>query len=863
MTRKTGREIAFILVPVLYGLIAILVAMLVCWSGQYPMGSDTMTHIYRGNFMFEALKGKNIFPIYDAGWYNGVEIIKYCPLLPMYILAACQAIAGGNPLDGYLVFVGILFFAGALVWFLIGVKRNRVLMGTVMGLVWFFMPNNLYMLFMEGNLSRCICLVIIPLLVSLILDYISNDNQKGLFKILFTYVFLFLCDTDYAIMFAIAMLIFGVVYAILNHKWNKILLVWLTMLIAFMVSGIFSVTYLIATKDASNVEVMGKYFQSILKTINPLERYKTLNEYYYFGLSILLLSMLGIIGNKRNNISGFIFAILILVLTASSFEPVMKILPGRDYLLMGQYISIALAFVLCSFINWDSLKKYIQLIVCVVLILDIIPSMNLVYGVRSGIPVEERFEEQYETTMIKKAKEITKQRLAFLDGGELEAMGSYLASNYEFDTKLAFGSDYRSAATDENITQLNKALNGGFYNYLFDRCKELGNDTVLIKLSQINAVDAPVTMLDASANACGYQLAGENEFYRLYHMEVEGNWGTIAKYEGIGIGSGASDISLVYPNVKEVTSNNLEDFTYEELVQYKVIYLSGFTYNERSTAEELIIKLSNAGVRIVILADGIPEDRNSKKQDFLDLSCNDIVFSNGYPLLDTKLGILDCDYFPQGFEEWNTVYVNGLDKVWGTVKENELDLAFYGTVKNDNIIVVGLNLTYYYSLIRDEGIGKLLSDITGMGESNIPDRNVVPLNVEYSYDGINIKSEYDDVNTSLAGHKIFKTSSDIYIENNLLYVNKGDTAIKMNYSSFYIGAVISLIGIACGIILFVNLHKKNKTLINQDEQQTQGSDEDEDKSGEGDVSETDKSLQSAGDDAGKEEDEASRGNETE
>ena len=64
--------------------------------------------------------------------------------------------------------------------------------------------------------------------------------------------------------------------------------------------------------------------------------------------------------------------------------------------------------------------------------------------------------------------------------------------------------------------------------------------------------------------------------------------------------------------------------------------------------------------------------------------------------------------FPQGHTTWNTVYLDGLDTVWGTFYDNGLNLDFYGTVKNDNIIMTGLNLTYFYSLTDDVSVDSCL-----------------------------------------------------------------------------------------------------------------------------------------------------------
>lgn len=827
MTKKTGHETAYILVPILYGLLAVAVAMLVCWSGQYPFGSDTMTHIYRGDMVYNAIKDGNIFPLYDPMWYNGVEVLGWCAPIPLYFTAFCQAAAGGSPIDGYLIFVGLIFFAGAISWMFIGIRKNRMLMCSFIGILWFFMPHNLYVLFFEGNLARALCVVILPLFISYIYDYISEGRLGSLVKLMIMYALMVLCDFEYVVMVTISIFIFSVVYGIICRKWKRQLEAFVGMAASFMVTGIWSVSHIMLGSGSGNAETMYRYFQSILKSLNPVERYTGLNRFYYFGLAVFLLAVFGILFSKKKSMPGFWTAIIILVGTTSSAYAVLSVIPGDSSLIMCQYISIALCPALYSFVMWNSLKKYMQLIICVLLVLDAVPSLNLVYGNLSGVPVEERFDEQNETTLIMKAKEISQQRIAMFDGSELESMGNYLVTNYENGKAASFGSDWASAVTRTNLAQLNRALSGGFYDYFFDRCLDLGNDTVLIKLSQMDTLASSISKLDVAAENAGYELAGSNEFYRLYHIDMAGNWGTITKYPAVGIGTGASVISLAFPAVQEMSSPNLTDYTFEELSQYKLIYLSGFTYNDRESAEDLIVKLSEAGVRIVILADGIPESRASHAKEFLGIICNNVKFSNGYPFLDTKVGVLDCGFFPQGKEEWDTVYVSGLDKVWGTVREDGMNLDFYGTVKNENIIVVGLNLTYYYALTEDKEIGRLLEDITDMETGKTPDRQLVPITVSYGNNSITITSPKDGVDTSLAYHKMFRSSQDISEENNLLYVNAGTTEIKMKYRYFYPGLIVTILGLClAAALIYVHIYwQKNMLIKNAGEGEHKNSEE--------------------------------------
>ncbi len=78
-------------------------------------------------------------------------------------------------------------------------------------------------------------------------------------------------------------------------------------------------------------------------------------------------------------------------------------------------------------------------------------------------------------------------------------------------------------------------------------------------------------------------------------------------------------------------------------------------------------------------------------------------------------------------------------------------------------------------------IGRLLSNMTGISSDELPERKIVPLNVEYGKNRITITFDYDNVDTTLSYHDIFGKTSDITSRNNLLYVNKGTTVIRRRY----------------------------------------------------------------------------------
>lgn len=847
-----------ILMPIIYLAVSVLVVFLVKNNGAYPTGSDTMYHIFRGDYVYNSIKEGSWYPIYNSMWYNGVEIMRYWAPLTAYYMALCQMIAGGGQLAGYLIFVGSVCFFNSILWLIIGRKMNRPYLGAFVGLIWFFMPNNLLALFVEGNLARSLCMIFLPVFIYAVCEYLSERKRIYIPIIIVTFALMAMCHLGYAGMIALAVLIYCIVYMFQQGNKRAVLEVIVSILLGFMVLGIWLVASLnggITSLD--NSENMANFFQKLVVTLNPLDRIKSNNSHFYYGIAVCIIAVCGIFLGYKKSRAGFVTAVVILVCTTTAMYPVLSLLPGSQYLWMLRFISIALCFILYSFLKWDTLKKPLVLLMCVLLIADIVPSLTLITGGSlftednkislSGMfsrynstsednssdtsliddilslnmtdtsEAEDRINQIQNYTLISKAQSITGQRLALMDASSLGAMGAWLTADWNNGVPAAFGAGWEAANTSTNIANLNKAMAESRFYYMFDRCEELGNDTVVVRLSQLNKYTGTLDKLDEAANAVGYKLVDYNGDYRLYHLDVNGNWGTISTYEAIGIGSGASGISLRFPAVEETDSYNLDDYTFEQLSQYKEIFLDGFTYNDKEAAEELIIRLSEAGVKIIISADSIPQDKRTHTQTFLGVTCNAVKFENGYPEMNTRIGRVYTDMFPQGHTEWNTVYLDGLDTSYGSVDDNGLSLDFYGTVKNDNIIMCGLGIMNFYSMTGDKTVGRLLENMSGLTQETLPQRKTVPLTIDYTGSTIAITSNEDNVNTALAYHDIFSTAQNIEKKNNLMYIQKGTTVINIKVPYVWQGAIVSIAGIILSVVWVIALGKTGKSGKNKNE----------------------------------------------
>ena len=89
---------------------------------------------------------------------------------------------------------------------------------------------------------------------------------------------------------------------------------------------------------------------------------------------------------------------------------------------------------------------------------------------------------------------------------------------------------------------------------MFDRCLELGNDSVLVKLSLLEQYNEDLQDLENAANAVGYKRIEKNSDYILYHIETPDNWGVVSSYRAVAIGSGAAAISMQFPAVETADS---------------------------------------------------------------------------------------------------------------------------------------------------------------------------------------------------------------------------------------------------------------------------------------------------------------------
>jgi uncharacterized membrane protein len=797
--------------PLVYLALAIVLVAVVSVNGVYPSGTDTLYHLYRGNAILQAIQQGDWYPFYDPMWFNGTQLLGFTPPISGYVLALCQLLAGGEVYSGYLLFLGLLFDLGAWAWLYVGIRRERPVLGAVLGVVWFFLPYHLHVLFVDGDLARALALPILPLLIDRIDSYLQTKRRTDLLVIALCLLGLTLTHAGFAAMTAIGLALLLLLRGVMLRTVRGYGSLILAVLSGALMGGLWLVPYLRSgILDHDYSETMAASFQTIIKSLNVLQNIETSGSGVYFGLALFLVVLCtGFLG-KRRSMPGAWTAIFLLICTTFAAYLVLRLLPGSSYLHMFWLFPVAAAVGLLAFLSWNTARRWLTILLCLLLLADSVPSLTLLTGGEQlSTMAEERADSTLSATLLDEAQEITSHRLALLDEGNLGSEGVFLASAWENPTPIIDGDDRVHAVTENRLQRISAALTGGEYLYVFDRCLELGCDTILIQNTLLPQEDQDSGVVEEAAARLDYELVDTNGIYSLYHRELGSDWGLVSQYSAIGIGSTAYYMALSYPAMEETADTNLNHYTFQQLSQYDQVLLSGFTYDDKEEAEELVLALSEAGVRVVIEADGVPKNQTSSEHSFLGVVCNPVEFTGGYPELDTLDGILNTDLFPQGHTDWDTFYVEGLDQVWGYAVDNDVAFPFYGTVENENIVFIGLNLSYHYALTGDEAVGALLSHAMNLSADCLPQRTVVPLEVSCTSWGMEITSEQDGVNTTFAWQEFFSADAPVENRNGLLQVNAGTTSISFQYPAFWLGLGVSVLGL--GLLCAVLFYRKRKT----------------------------------------------------
>ena len=815
ISTTTNLEFIFCVFLMIIAGAAVMIAVIL--SDIYPLGLDIHGHLFKSDLMYHEIGKGNWFPLYTQYWYNGVQPFRYWAPLPYYCMALLQFIGGGSVMNAYLIFIWLSFTVGGIGWLLFARKLGRPWLGFFFALLWFMLPENFRVFFGEGNLPRMFIAMFIPYILYALWQFVCYKRKWMIIPLILLMPLAILGHLMIAAMIGVASAIFLLIYSIVNRRYIESITALFAMFFTFALAGIWVYPALVGGltsmgSDATS-SVMASTSQSLLISLNPFLRLDGGIGKLYFGLSIVIISLIGIFLSNRKGMPGFTTFLIIVIGTSTAITPLILLLPLSEYFWVSRFTPIVYAMFIIAVLEWKSLKKVVLIAMCVCLLLDIIPTLSLsAFDKIMNVPAtHEVINQTADEYLYTEAKIAAKQRVSMMDLSKQGPLASYVFGTLDPKTQYVFGWAWQGASTALNIAYLNEALEKGNYLYMFDRNLELGADSVLIDKQDIKGETDLTALLDA-ADRVGYKLAQESERNLLFVYPVDSTFGVMTEYSCLAIGTTAALVPGILPYYHPGDKLVIDDYSAEELIHYDKIYLSGFFYNDRKVAEKLVREIAEGGVEVFIDMSRIPADPLTNRMTFLDVDAQPITFSNSYPTLITEDAVIYPKLFADEYETWNTVYLNGLTNVTAYAWfENSPRLDFIGTGETENITYIGFNLLFHAYMAEDLDVKEILNSVMTLEEDNLPKRTIVPLTIEYSKNTITIISEYDNVNTTIAYQDIFESDQNIRSMNNFLIVDKGTTVITMEYPHLGAAILVTASGVFAELaVIYLFLRKSKK-----------------------------------------------------
>lgn len=712
------------------GVLAIVITALVVYFGVifprdaeriFPWSSDAWGHLVKAVYLREQISDGQFYPDLFPSWYSGQQLLRYFPPLSYY------AIVGLDTVTNNIFTAGNLFIFGTALLgslsFLLFAPRIGVFWAVIGGLLFMVFPDNLRVAFAEGNLPRLMATALLPAALFFLLNLLENPRSKRNFTGLVVMIGLIvLSHAMMAGIFLLGLGLYAVTYWLIKGaRVDAVVTGLLALVTGLLISGWWLLPSLTGgiselDNDAAS-EAIAEFPPSV--ALDPSLRGSN-NEIFYIGLSVVLLLFAAMFLWKRLDTwaKALLVVTFVMTLIGTTFlVDAWRALPGHELLWPLRFMSFsALGLSLLSIVLAREIyrggavpeRRWLRLAavgVIAIIFIDFQPSLQLIRGAERPENVQEISEE-----------------LAILDGwrvatADLSRLGSAPAMLFttEGEREQVFGWAFQGSITGPLLARVNQSLTDNFLDFGISRLNRLGTDDVVV-LPQ----PAISPQLGDGLEEEGFVLVANSGALALYHREGEPRAYTVP-LNVLGIGGGAENASLVFPQMVVGSSHSIDDYSDEFLQHFDLVLLSRFTTSNRSEAESRVQMLAQGGMRFLVDMTGAPASPLSRQPKFLEV--------HGEPVLNIEQATLvengqrtELEPFDTSSGEWRSVTPQGAEQ---EVVLFEYPAATGAVVARNRygdgeVVFLGLNLFFHAVETRDSEAVRLLEELTGLAAFQMP-----------------------------------------------------------------------------------------------------------------------------------------------
>lgn len=698
----------------------------------YPWSSDTWGHLIKAVYLREQIAQGVWYPDLFPEWYSGQQMLRYFPPMTYYALVALNEFTDNIYMAGnYLIFLtALLGGVSVLLW----APRIGLGWATIGGIFFVIFPDNLRVAFAEGNMPRIISIALLPAAFYFLVNLLENNGRKRDFAGLV--IMIGLIVLSHAMMAGIFLLGFGM-YAVSYWLVGRGPLRSAALGAAALTIGLFvsawwmfpSLTGGITELDnAAASEAIAQF--PINVAFNPGLR-ATNHEVFYVGISVVIATLISWPVWSRLDpwVKSMVPVTIIMSLIGSTLiVEIWRALPAHQLFWPLRFMSFAsLLLILNSLIVASKLfqvsvspqyrwMRFVAVAIPLLMLGDFQPSTALIRT--REIPDDV-------ASVSRELKDLDGWRVATADLSRLGSSASMLFTT-EGEREQIFGWAFQGSITAALLARVNQSMDQGHLGYTVSRLERLGTDDV-VHLPQPDIDPA----LRPSLEEAGFDIVHSTGRLTLFHKDGAPRAVEIP-LKVFGIGTGANNVALLFPEVTIGTSSNIQHYDLEFLEQFDVLVLSRFTFNSRKQAEEIVTTLAEQGKTIVVDLTSAPLDTLSREPKFLGVYGEPVLqISQARTIIDGVLSPLLP--FTDEFGTWRSVTPQGADEVlipfeYIAAQGTALSRNVYG---DGQVMFVGLNLMFHAAITDDPLAIRILETVLGIeakqgsGDRSIPLQNYV------------------------------------------------------------------------------------------------------------------------------------------
>ncbi len=705
-----------------YGVAAlvILAATLIVYRGvvfqpdpaaRYPWSSDAWGYLIKADYLLGQIEEGNLYPDLFPQWYSGQQMLRYYAPLPYYVLVTLIPLAGDTFEAGnWFLFLAAL---GGGLSMLLFARRFGLVFATLGGVLLVMLPDNIRVAFAEGNLPLVLAAALLPATFYFLLNLLTEERGRKL-NFVGVAALMALVVLSHAMMGAIlgaCFTLFALAYwftarAKARQFWQSILAVFAGVLL----SGWWLLPSLTGGITDLNVEAASEALASfsLAVSLNPTLRWSDI-ETFYLGASFLLV--LGLAAFYWRRLDRLLRSLLVVslitgLISSTIVNSVYNTLPFHQlfwplrFTPFFGFVLILLTVALFSYL-WkasgarrQSAGRFLAVGLALVMLVDFWQSTPLAHTREAPSEV---------MRVAQLLGDSPGWRVATADLSLLGSSPSYLFSQVG-GREQVYGWAYQGAATAPLLAQVNLAIERGYAAYAVDRLELLGADDV-VALNTLPQSQYQVSPEFREAlDGAGYEHSYGGDRVDVYHKT-----GAPRVYRldtrVLGIGRGVHNLALLFPEIVVATETRLDSYDVKFLSEFDTLVLSGFDWNSKRDAEEIVAALASRGKRIVIDLTGTPPDVLSRIPNFLGVY--------GERIIAPEQPVIRVDGTPRRLRPysspdgsgspWQAFVPQGLDTRDITFEMLGVQPIVVGTkqIGGGEATFLGLNLMFHAVLTRD------------------------------------------------------------------------------------------------------------------------------------------------------------------